>query len=166
MASTKIMSKMVKKAITSHVGPLHRTSESRATTAMSSFSAPKKRSSLNMLETSSSCSQPATASLFSLLQQQQAEEATSGTTNMSSTSNKRFKRSGSGPSFEVTDLFSGLLGDHEADFPSIGWDLGPEEEKKMTAVSTSNFALLPRARSGGLIRSKAFTTSSQTRLFV
>ena len=165
MASTKIMSKMVKKAITSHVGPLHRSSEGRATMAMSNFSAPKKRSSLNMLESSSPCSQPATASLFSLLQQQQTEEAASSTSSMSSSSNKRFKSSGTGPSFEVTDLFSGLLGDHEADFPSIGWDFGPEEDKKTSSASTSHFAL-PRARSGGLIRSKAFTTSSQSRLCV
>ena len=160
MASTKIMSKMVKKAITSPVGPLHRTSEGRATSALNSFSAPKKRSSLNMME-HSCCSiphpQPATASLSSLLQQQDAEERNS--------SNKRFKRSG--PSFEVTDLFSGLLGDHEVDFPAIEWDFRPKEEetKPKSASSGSNFDLSGR-RSPGLVRSTAFMTASHARLSI
>ena len=145
MATKMIMSRSTKAMISSPMGSLPRSSEGRATMAVSNFTKSKKRSSLNMMEQTQP--KPATAGLFNLLQSEEASDVSS----------KRFKCT-SGPSFEVTDLFSGLLGDHEAEFPSIEWNFDQDEKE---AAPKAAPLVLPRSRSGGLVRSKAFSSSSQ-----
>jgi len=86
---------------------------------------------MDMLQSSLPALQPATASLVSLLQSDEPPYA----------QNKRFKRSNTtsaaAPSFQVSDLFSGLLDETDAaEFPTIEWSF--DQDISTSSMSSSS----------------------------
>ncbi|CAB9521801.1 expressed unknown protein [Seminavis robusta] len=111
----------------------------------SNFMKARKRSSLSLLEKTSS---PATNSLLSIVRA--SEEG----------SNKRRKRSNScSPSFEISGLFNSLLSTDSVDFPSLEWnfDMDSTTSKKTSdLMSASEPCIQSSHRRRGLVRSKNF----------